>query len=250
MLKKGLFAIVLSCLVMAVSAHAVIIDVNSWGSTSAGWVKTDSSTDTDGDWGKSVSYNFYWPAEVTITYKELNLCSIPVYIEVGMFAQVQDCGSMKIKLKQVDCASSAMLGGHSTQYPCYATCINVNVRSNFPATLGLKTNQDGVSDNNKGILGSNWTARFGAALSAYNANGGKSYNATYAGTGITIASDGKSADITPVGSDTWRQLAVCAYAWSANLMYVTWPGGMGANPNGSSGGIYVGNVVITVKPTV
>ena len=70
-----------------------------------------------------------WPWE----YKALDVCVIPVYMHVGMYAQVQDCKKKKVVLQQVDCGDIGKGGG---DYPCYKGCVKFNVRANFEAVMG------------------------------------------------------------------------------------------------------------------
>jgi hypothetical protein len=70
-----------------------------------------------------------WPFE----YKALDLCAIPVYMNVGYFVQVEKCHERKIKLVQVDCADIG-----KSDWPCYKDCENVKVRANFEAKMGLR----------------------------------------------------------------------------------------------------------------
>ena len=67
-----------------------------------------------------------WPYE--ICYEKLDLCTIPIYMEVGMFVQIYECSKKKIILKQVSCES---IGKESKHYPCYKDCEDLTVRSNM-----------------------------------------------------------------------------------------------------------------------
>jgi hypothetical protein len=80
---------------------------------------------------------FKWPYEWS--YKSLDICTIPIKMEIGMYVQIIDCGKKKIVLKQVDCGS---IGQGGDKYPCYEGCVDLGVRSNFPVVLGTKLNKN------------------------------------------------------------------------------------------------------------
>jgi hypothetical protein len=71
-----------------------------------------------------------WPFE----YKALDLCLMPIYMDVGHFVQLKDCSDRKIELKQVTCTS---IGKHNVDdFPCYSDCEAFKVRANFAAIFG------------------------------------------------------------------------------------------------------------------
>jgi hypothetical protein len=73
-----------------------------------------------------------WPTE----YIALELCDIPVLMDVGMYVQVKECDKRKIVLKQVTCTS---IGKGKDDFPCYEGCdSDVEVRANFAAVLSTK----------------------------------------------------------------------------------------------------------------
>jgi hypothetical protein len=73
-----------------------------------------------------------WPFE----YVAVDLCEIPVFMDVGMYVQVLECEKRKIVLKQGDCVE---LGKTTDDFPCYKGCDSeVQVRANFAAVLGTK----------------------------------------------------------------------------------------------------------------
>jgi hypothetical protein len=101
MVKKSIFALaVVALLVSVVQAD-------------------DPSIKRDGDWP--------W------TYKAIDLCTMPVYMDVGHYVQLEKCNERKIEMKQVDCTS---IGKGSGDFPCYDGCTAFNVRANFPAIFG------------------------------------------------------------------------------------------------------------------
>jgi len=86
----------------------------------------------------AIKHDGDWPW----TYKWINLCTIPVFIEVGHFVQMEKCHERKIKLVQVDCDSPEM-GKGSGDFPCYYDCETFNVRANFPAMFDASLSKDG-----------------------------------------------------------------------------------------------------------
>jgi hypothetical protein len=70
-----------------------------------------------------------WP----FTYKAIDLCKIPVFMDIGHFVQLRDCHKREIKLVQVDCES---IGRDPGDFPCYSDCEDIEVRANFPAIFG------------------------------------------------------------------------------------------------------------------
>jgi hypothetical protein len=76
-----------------------------------------------------------WPYE----FKFLEVCRIPVYMEIGMYIKVIDCDKKKIVVKQVDCGDlRAKYGTHigASDWHCYEGCVkDVEIVSNFPAVL-------------------------------------------------------------------------------------------------------------------
>jgi hypothetical protein len=104
MVKRMLIAIAVVALV-ATSAQADIVDPGG------GKIKQDSS----------------WPTE----YIALDLCTMDVLMDVGMYVQIKDCSKREIKLVQVTCPEGR-------KFPCYSDCEDIEVRANFAAVLGLK----------------------------------------------------------------------------------------------------------------
>lgn len=85
------------------------------------------------------SMNIGWPFE----YKALDLCTMPVYMNVGYFVQVEKCNERKIKLVQVDCGDIGKGGG---DWPCHFDCENVKIRANFEVKLGLNFSHGSIID--------------------------------------------------------------------------------------------------------
>jgi hypothetical protein len=84
-----------------------------------------------------------WPTE----YKALDLCIMPITIDIGMYVQLIDCADKKIELVQVTCSNM-------DNFPCYYDCESFQVRANFNAILGTK-----LSDK-PAIVGGTWSAAF------------------------------------------------------------------------------------------
>ena len=86
------------------------------------------------------SVKVYWPYE----FKFLEICTIPVYMQIGMYIRVVDCDkNKKIVVKQVDCAD--LKGAHpddgigSGDFVCYEGCIaDLKIVSNFDAVMGAE----------------------------------------------------------------------------------------------------------------
>jgi hypothetical protein len=74
-----------------------------------------------------------WPT----VYVALDLCKIPVYMDVGMYVQIKDCKKKKIEMKQETCPDGR-------KFPCYTGCTSFQARSNFAAQLDTKL-EDKVS---------------------------------------------------------------------------------------------------------
>ena len=112
MVKKSIFALAVVALLVSV-VHA-----------------DDPSIKRDGDWP--------W------TYKAIDLCKMPVYMDVGHYVQLKECHKRELKLKQVDCES---IGKGSGDFPCYDGCEEIEVRANFPAIFGANlSNKANVID--------------------------------------------------------------------------------------------------------
>jgi len=220
MIKKGLFAVaLLAVLAMTVSA----------GDLAKNPIKVDSSTAKDpnlvtympdGRWpGKPV---IYWPYE--ICYKPLELCQIPVYMEVGAYAEFKDCGSdrdTKIVMKQVDCATLVpqpqKRDSRESLFPCYTGCDDIEVRANFPAKLGTVLYR--MADKTTGNFAIEVDSLLGPKWRAY-------FTTKYRDPGNLIPASG-----------TYQKTQVCIDAWSADIFAVT----IGEQ-------IQVGEVAITIVP--
>ena len=88
----------------------------------------------------SIKEDDSWPGHWV--WDTQDICTMPVYMDVGMFVQVKDCNKREIKLKQVDCGEIGKGGG---DYPCYKDCDVVQVRANFDVKLGTKLSKSSGS---------------------------------------------------------------------------------------------------------
>jgi hypothetical protein len=170
-MKRTLIAIAVVAL-LATSAHAAI---EVWPFLD---VADHSAIKVDGKETKE----FRWPYE--IIYQELTVCTIPVYMKVGMFVQVEDCANKKIVLEQVSCTDFDQITGGAIgnkgagDYPCYWDCEDIRVRANFPVELGLKLNKgDMIPDSTAYFDGDN-----------------------------TVPDDG-----------SWKDIKICVAAWKAQI---------------------------------
>jgi len=88
--------------------------------------------------GEGTKFDGMWPYE----YIYVPVCSVPIFMDVGYFVQLKDCGDYKIKLKQVACDSvnDDVAFGKDTlkDFPCYLDCEEIKVRANFNAKLSGK----------------------------------------------------------------------------------------------------------------
>ncbi len=86
----------------------------------------DPAIKKDGDWP--------W------TYKAIDLCKMPVWMDVGHYVQLKECHKRELKLVQVDCIS---IGKETGDFTCYSGCEEIEVRANFPAIFGGKLSKIG-----------------------------------------------------------------------------------------------------------
>jgi len=77
----------------------------------------------------AIKKDFNWP----FTYKAIDLCKMPVYMDIGHFVQMKECNKRELVMAQVDCESIGKGGG---DFPCYDGCEEFEVRANFPAVFG------------------------------------------------------------------------------------------------------------------
>jgi hypothetical protein len=125
----------------------IAIAVVALVATSTQALGPDPHSPVDGDFDKKhntikvniVEMDIGWPFE----YKALDLCVIPVFLNVGYFVQVFECTKREIKLKQVDCGD---IGKGDADWPCYLDCDDVKIRANFEVKLGLKLAKNDVGD--------------------------------------------------------------------------------------------------------
>jgi len=184
MVKKSIFAIALIGMLATVSYSQDI-----WGAT--GQIKVDGM----------------WPCE----YVPLEICRIPIVMDVGMFIEIENCNKKKIVLKQVTCPPGQ-------GFPCYKGCTNIKVRGNFQAQLGLI-----LYDTSNGVISDFF--------------GNKNWKA-YFTDGVTTAT---SWIID--GDGNWHAVDVCVETWDANIYKVN-PGN-----DACKTAIPIGEVAVTAVPT-
>ncbi len=78
-----------------------------------------------------------------VKYEAIDICTLPVSMEVGHYVQLKGCNKRKIKLVQVDCESIGRDGG---DFPCYKGCDVIEIRANYPAILSASLNKSGVDE--------------------------------------------------------------------------------------------------------
>jgi hypothetical protein len=123
-----------------------------------------------------------WPKDIVVTYHELEICQIPIVIEIGMFVEILDCHKKEIVLKQVTCIGKT--------FPCYKGCDEIKVRANFEVQLGLKLYKVGT------II-----------------NGNKVDYYFSSDEGATVKED--TWIVTDDGN--WNAVDVCVEIWDANI---------------------------------
>jgi hypothetical protein len=123
MVKKTLIAIAL--VAFLASTAPADIEVYYWGPMSGGDLNKESGVKSDGN------EKVFWPYE----YKELDICAMPLLMEIGMYVDVKDCKDRELILHQVDCAEIARA---ANEFPCYLGCETINVRANFDVKLGTR----------------------------------------------------------------------------------------------------------------
>jgi len=134
-----------------------------------------------------------WPLE----WKEVTVCTIPVYMEVGYWIEIKDCQDLEIILKQVECSELKSGEAGPGDWPCYEGCEKVKVRSNFEANLDLDFEDEKPF---KGLINDNevfWEDLLPGDLD-------------------------DDIQVGPTGGD-WVELTVCLNFWSVELWEVTVP---------------------------
>jgi hypothetical protein len=130
MVKKSLIAIAVALLVTTANAGIVVTNHN---------VGDHAAVKVEGH----ETLNYDWP--ISWSYESVNICTIPVKMEIGMYIKIIDCNKKEIWLRQVPCSD---VGAGDGDYPCYAGSVTVQAIANFEAKLGLSTSKDGsILDN-------------------------------------------------------------------------------------------------------
>lgn len=177
MLRKSLFAIALLALV-TVTVQADPMEVI-----------TNGAAKFDGD----------WPSH--LVYEEVEICTIPIKIDVGYYAEIVDCSKKTITLEQVSCGD---IGKGSSDFPCYSGCVDLDIKTNFEAKLGTVLTKDGnVISTSKGQ--DRWVAYFSDDIIA---KGGES---------TTLCVDAWQADIFYADPDTKPVIGEVAITIKPNL---------------------------------
>jgi len=172
MVKKSIFAIALLGMLASVSMAG---DGNYDPGTGIGSVPGQYKIDGQ------------WPYVCTVTWTPVDICTIKVYLKIGMFIEIDNCAGLRIDLVQVNCPSGQT-------FPCYKKCITIKVRSNFAAVITVRK---GALQTNNIINGdSKWKVYFRA-----DASDPGPYGTTW-----NILGDGN-----------WKTLDVCVEAWDANI---------------------------------
>jgi hypothetical protein len=83
-------------------------------------------------------FDDHWPW----TYTALEICQIPVYMDVGWFVQLVDCNKKEIILKQVTCDSIGK--DPAKDFPCYYGCVKFKLYANFEVKLGTVLYKDPI----------------------------------------------------------------------------------------------------------
>ena len=118
MVKKCLFAL---------AVVALLVNVVPAGTPDGGDSQPGATVKRDGDWP--------W------TYKAIDLCSMPIWMDVGHYVQLKDCGDREVKLSQVTCTT---IGKNNTDdFPCYKGCEEFQVRANFAAIFDGRVDKIG-----------------------------------------------------------------------------------------------------------
>jgi hypothetical protein len=196
-----------------------------------------ASTSFAGDLASKEGYwkfDDFWPIEVVVNYEVLELCQIPIFIDVGMYIELENCGKLgkgdvpilKIILEQISCAN---LDSETTsEFPCYRGCQDIRVRSNFEAILGLKLYKKDLGGGTYFIGNTGgWGAR-------------DKWNAFF--DDVDTVGVETLDEWTVPGDGNWEKVKVCVEAWDVNIFY----GDPESKPTDEVN--RVGEVAITVVP--
>jgi len=127
MLKKCLFAIAVTAM-LAVTVQAAVEGV-------------------EGDCGvwQYKGHPYPWPVE----YKKVEVCRIPIWMEIGFWVELKDCGDEDILLVQVDCEE---VGRSADDWPCYYGCAKFSIRTNFEAEMDGDVSHSGIDMSHKELF--------------------------------------------------------------------------------------------------
>lgn len=127
MLKKCLFAIAVTALLAA--------------TVQAGEVKGDGVDWNCGIWAYK-GHPYPWPVE----WKKVEICRIPIFMEVGFWVEIKGCEDAEILLEQRDCKE---VGRDDDDFPCYKGCTDIELRTNFDAVVDGDVKHDEIEMSHK-----------------------------------------------------------------------------------------------------
>jgi len=183
----------------------------------------------DGYW----KFDDFWPIK-PLEYEVLELCQIPIFIDVGMYIELENCGKKDrwgnlynaIILEQVSCSELVDSGAGDT-FPCYRGCDQIRVRSNFEALLGLKLYKKDLGGHTY-FINSSW---------------GNDYWLAYFDDPDTAGTVETLDEWTVPGDGNWSRANICVEAWDVNVF-------LGDPESKAESEVNrVGEVAVTVVPT-
>ena len=160
--------------IIALAVVALMVTVVQAGTPDGGENQPNNTVKRDGDWP--------W------TYKAIDLCTMPVYMNVGHYVQLFECNKREIKLVQVTCSTIGRT--NSDDFPCYTDCDEFKFKANFPAIFGGTLKKTGQGENILKDTSIYW-----------------------------------KDDINQISGSTgdWEKLTVCLDAWKAQIWKATGP---------------------------
>jgi hypothetical protein len=168
MIKRTLIAIAVIALV-ASAAQALGPDPHFFEKQISGELTPDIAIKVNNE-----TLDIGWPFE----YKKVTICTIPVFMNVGYYVELEDCADRKIELQQVDCGDISKGSG---DFPCYFDCDTVRIRANF--LVEVSTDKKKMS----GSIMADWD--------------------TYVDGDKEVPADG-----------SWKSITVCVKAWKVKLL--------------------------------
>ncbi len=201
MVKKSIIAIALLAMLTSVS----FAQLNTPDPNITSGIKFDS--------GK-------WP--VTCTYTPIQVCEVPVYIQIGMFIKIANCGN-GIVMKEIACPAGK-------DFPCYHGCITLQVYNNFCVILKEKF----TSTSSVLVDGSKlFPSKPGTGYKAYFTNG---------------EGDAKDTITVPCKTDNYNGVELCVDATGANIWKAPYAPAYNRGTCTGAGNVQVGTIAITALP--